>query len=113
MNSARPEARKMIVVLTHAGETDCNPPALAAAQQIKDAGVELAIVTPVAASHVEFFSTCSYPLTVFDYLQSCASPCLFLSGNSTWWAAGQALTRLLETACGCSYSGVAVGLDSL
>jgi len=113
MASARPEARKLIVVLTHAGETDCNPTALAECTAAKGDGFEVAIVTPVAASHVEFYSACSYPLTVFEWLQSCASPCLFLSGNSTWWAAGSTLTNLLQTACGCSYSGVAIGLGGL
>lgn len=113
MGSAREEARKMIVVLTHAGETDCTPPASAACAAAKGDGIEVAIVTPVAASTVEFYSACSYPLTVFQYLQNCASPCLFLSGNSHWWAAGSTLTNLLQTACGCSYSGVAIGLGGL
>jgi len=113
MDGARPEARKLIVVLTHAGETDCTPTALAECAAAKADGLEVAIVTPVAASHVEFFSSCSYPLTVFEYLQSCASPCLFMSGNSKWWAAGSTLTNLLQTACGCSYSGVAIGLGGL
>lgn len=111
MSSARAEARKMIVVLTHAGETDCNPSLLAMSSQIKAEGIELAIVTPVSASQVEFFSHCSYPLTVFDYLQGCASPCLFMAGNTPWWSAAQALSKIQQIACGCSYSGVAIGLD--
>ena len=113
LGTARTEARKMIVVLTHAGETDCNPPASAECSAAKADGYEVAIVTPVAASTVEFYSACSYPLSVFQYLQSCSSPCLFFGGHLQWWSASSALANILQTACGCSYSGVAIGLGGL
>ena len=98
MLSARPAARKLVVVVTNGGEWGCNPTALSVALQLQEAGVLVAMVTPVAANG-GFFSACSYPQSAYDYLQSCASPCLFYGGLS-FGALTNALGDIQREACG-------------
>lgn len=81
MLSARSSTRKLVVLVTNGGEWGCNPTALSVALQLQQAGVMVAVLTPVAANS-GFYSACSYPQSAFDYLQSCASSCMFYGGLS-------------------------------
>lgn len=98
MTSARPAARKMVVLITNGGEWGCNPTSLSVALQLQAAGVAVAVVTPVSANN-GFFSACSYPQSAFAYLQSCASPCLFY-GGLTFGGLTNALGDIQREQCG-------------
>lgn len=104
--SARPEARKLCVLLTCGSEWSCNPPLFSAAAALKAEGVELAIVSPVGP-YSQAQSTCTYPQTTFAYLQNAASPCLMF-GNSAYVTLSNVLAGVTAEACGgpCASSGL-------
>ena len=104
--SARPEARKLCVLMTCGSEWSCNPPLSAAAAALKADGIELAIITPVGP-YTQSQSTCTYPQTTFTYLQNAASPCLLFGGWSYATLSG-VLGSVTSEACGgpCASSGL-------
>lgn len=109
LTTARADARKVVVILTHGAETDCSPPARAITNVLQNSGYEVVVVTPVTPG-VAAYSTCSYPLSVYTHLQAMASPCLFYDGANSG-TARNVLSQILANACaGCDYSGSGLGI---
>lgn len=75
LNSARAGATKLVVLLTCGSESVCSPSARTAAGELDDAGILVAVVTPLHSGMPwTVYSPCTYPETALDYLESLAAP---------------------------------------
>lgn len=75
LNSARAGATKLVVLMTCGSESACSPSARTAATELTDAGILVAVVTPLHSGMPwTVYSPCTYPETALDYLESLVTP---------------------------------------
>lgn len=73
LNSARSGATKLVVLLTSGSESACSPSARTAATELTDAGILVAVSTPLHTGMPwVMYSPCTYPEQMLDYLESLA-----------------------------------------
>jgi hypothetical protein len=111
--TGRPDARKIVVLFSTGGETGCSSGIAGAAQAIKNAGIELVVVTPLTVNDTHLRSGCNPLVTAYSVLQAAASsPCLFVDG--LMGSPAGIPSQLMRVVCeGCSSSGQGIGLLSL
>lgn len=74
LNSARSGATKLVVLLTSGSESACSPSARTAATELTDAGILVAVSTPLHTGMPwVMYSPCTYPEQMLDYLESLAT----------------------------------------
>lgn len=108
--TARSSARRLVIVLTMGG-TELSPSALTVGNRIRNAGTQLAVVTPLDATSTSK-SIPAFPKTAYAYLQALAGPCLFFGGAHYAYAPA-ILARVIRSACECTTSGSGVGAEIL
>lgn len=109
----RVDARKLVVLLSTGGETACNPGIAAACAALRNADIEVVVITPLRSTDPVYnacASTQSTLVTAHSVLSDAASsPCLFFDA-----AKGDVYGQVLRIVCGgCSNSGVGIGLNAL
>lgn len=107
--TGRTSVRKAIVVFSTGGESRCSPSVLSACTAAKNAGIHVAVVTPLNESDL-VYSWCHQPRTAWDVLQSSASPCMFFdSVTGNVHATAGTILRIACEGCGSSGSGIGIG----
>lgn len=107
--SGRTGVRKLIVVFSTGGENRCNPSILEACTACKNAGIHVAVVTPLGVDD-PVYSWCHYPQTAWSVLQQSASQCMFFDSiNGNIHATTGSILRIGCEGCGSSGSGIGIG----
>lgn len=109
----RVDARKIVVLLSTGGETECTPGIAAACAALTNAGIEVVVITPLRSTDPVYnacASTASTLVTAHSVLAAAASSdCLFFDS-----AKGDVYGQVLRIVCGgCSGSGEGIGLNAL
>jgi len=96
----RQGVNKLIVVYSTGGESFCNPSLRTAATVAKNAGILVAVVSPLTGNEPQqYTSFCDYPISSFLYLSETASDCLFFPAVATGALQSNVFNSVVLAAC--------------
>ena len=109
----RVDARKIVVLLSTGGETICNPGISAACAALRNADIEVVVITPLRSTDPVYNACASDQSTLVTahsvLADSASSDCLFFDA-----AKGDVYGQVMRIVCGgCSGSGEGIGLNAL